>query len=177
MEKFRNLVFEANKHFKVADHMTYVSYNLIKDLKILLNIVENLDKSMRKGIEALLYLDYIYKRVSSYPEDFSLKLELFKKTCLIRYKIGTEQMLLFRELEEISAQHKKSPMEFVRNGKFVICSNGYSNMKTLDIDTVKSYVLKAKVFILRLNNILKEKDADDRFSKGRIEKGRSYVLC
>jgi len=48
MEKFRNLVIEANKHFKVADHMTYVSYNLIKDLKILLNIVNNLDKSMRK---------------------------------------------------------------------------------------------------------------------------------
>ncbi|MBT3395478.1 hypothetical protein HOA59_02715 [archaeon] len=177
MEKFRNLVVEANKHYKLADHMTYVSYNLIKELKILLNIIDNLNKSMERGVEALLYLDYLYKRIDRYPDNFDERLELFKRKSMARYKISPEHILLMRELSEIVMQHKKSPMEFVRDGKYVICSNGYSNMKTLDVDEVKSYVLKAKVFILRLNNILKEYDANYRLSKRGIEKGRSFVLC
>ncbi|MBT4334392.1 hypothetical protein HOD61_01090 [archaeon] len=164
MEEFRKLVAKANKHYKIADHMTYVSYRLLTDLKILINVIENINKSLKGGVDALLKLDYIYKRVNSYPPTFDERFILFKQHCMNRYKIGTEQMLLIRELDSILAQYKKSPMAFTRNEKFVIYSDGYKTMETLDLKIVKSYLLKAKVFILILNNILQEKNADYRLS-------------
>ena len=45
-------------------------------------------------------------------------------------------------------------IEFIRRDKLVICSGNYK-MKNLTMDLIKNYLSKSKLFIEKINNILK----------------------
>ena len=65
-----------------------------------------------------------------------------------------EFILVLREINEILKSHKESPVEFSKNGKFVICSESFS-LKTISSDLLKNYIIKAKLYYNTLSNILK----------------------
>ena len=153
MKKFESLVLEANKKLKLADHMLYVTYPLIKDKKLLIYIMENIDKSIKKAIEAYIRYDQIYKRVKSDPDSFPAKLILLSKISAQRYGFGESLFEFIEEIDDLIKKIKESPMEFVKGNKFVICYNNYKT-KILTKDYVRDSILKAKPFILKLNNIL-----------------------
>ena len=157
MEKFKEIVREANKAFNVADHTTYVTYNLVKDPKLILVILENLYLSLYKAMEAVLYYDRLYKRIFPLPEGFGLRFNIFRNKCAVRYNITKEEADLMLELKELVEQHKRSPMEFIRKDKLVICTRNYRT-QTINIEKIKQYVIQAKPFILKVNNILQKND-------------------
>jgi hypothetical protein len=154
MEKFKELVTDANKYLRNADHILYMTYPLVKDVKLLINVLSNIDKAIKASVLAFLYYDWIYKRVISVPEGFEDRLDLFRKISVKRYEFSLSDIDLIKEINEIMEKHKASPVEFVKNNKFVICYNHYKT-KTIEFEDVKKYYLKAKPFILRLNNILR----------------------
>ena len=78
MEDFLELLSEANRAFKTADHLTYVTYPLVQETKLLIAIVENLYSALIKSIEAILEYDQLYKRISLLPQDPQSRLEIFK---------------------------------------------------------------------------------------------------
>jgi len=155
MEKLKELVKKANQHLKTADHLTYVTYPLVKDIKLLLNIIENLNKSMTLGMEAVLRYDKLFKRISPYPDNFEAKFLVFQKSSVMRHAIKGEQVSLIEELNNIINKHKQSPMVFQRKDKLVISNHNY-RLKTLTIEDVKRYLPNAKLFIFKVNNILKD---------------------
>ena len=53
MERFRQLVKEANKAFETADHLTYMTYQIVKDIKLMIMITENLYNALEKGMDAV----------------------------------------------------------------------------------------------------------------------------
>lgn len=153
MEYFRALVQEMNRYFNTADHLLYVTYPLVKDNKIIITIVENLNHSLIKAIEAILYYDRLYKRISPYPENLSSKLDVFKTKCAPRYNFNREYIILIEDINEIVEEHRRSTIEFIKKDKFVICGNSYSKNKTIDINKLKNYVNGAKPFIQKVNEI------------------------
>jgi hypothetical protein len=153
MEKFKNLVLEANKTLRLADHMLYVTYPLIKDNKLLVSILENIDKSIKKAIDAFIRYDLIYKRIRLNPESFRDKIILFSKISTRRYNFNEDDFDFIKKIDDIIKKHKESPVEFAKGDKFVICYNHYKT-KILTFEDMKSYILKAKPFIVKLNNIL-----------------------
>ncbi len=155
MEDFLRLLYEANKAFKTADHLTYVTYPLIQETKLLLAITENLYSAMVKGVEAVLEYDQLYKRISLLPREFQSKLEIFKTKSVKRYNIDGNYFRLINDLREIIVYHKKSPIEFTRRNKYVICLNDY-RIKTLDLKKTKKDVVEVKGFIEKINSILKD---------------------
>ncbi len=154
MEVFQKLVLEANRHLRLADHMAYVTYPMLKDAKLLLSILDNIDKSLKRALDAYLYYERLYKRISFFPEDFNTKIDLFQRSAGVRYNLRSYPILI-KELHFILKKHKESPVEFVKGEKLIICNGDY-RMKVLQITDIKNYLGKAKPFILRLNNILKE---------------------
>ena len=42
MESVLNLVDRANKSLNTADHLTYMTYPLLKDVKLVITIIDNL---------------------------------------------------------------------------------------------------------------------------------------
>ena len=69
-ELFQELLASANKAFKTADHLCYMTYPLVNDIKLIVTIVDNLDKALVLGMDALLQHEYLYKRLSFMPREF-----------------------------------------------------------------------------------------------------------
>ena len=133
--------------------MTYVTYPLIKETKLLLNIINNLNLALLNCMYAFLLYERYYKRTMGIPDNLKGKLDLLLHLG-IRYGIKREDIDLIKGINEIVEAHKKSPIEFTRKEKFVIFNNSYSSYKSVDIDSVKKYISKAKVFISRVGSIL-----------------------
>jgi len=160
MQKFYDLVLEASKKLRLADHMTYVTYPLLKETKLLLSIIESISKSLTISLDAYLYYDHMYKRISYIPDNLREKLDIFERSSARRYNLqGYSKLIL--EINEILRKHKEAPVSFAKNDKLIICSQNYK-IKTLEVEDAKNYLSKAKPFILRLRNILKQEHANKR---------------
>lgn len=152
-EGHERIISEAVKSLKTADHLTYITYPVVKDNKLLIKIVENVYISLVMVMEGLLYYDRYYKRIGPFADNFDSRLDVFKNKVGRRYNFDREFIVLLLDLKKIIEDHKKSPMVFQRSDRVVICSDRY-RMKTLNIDDVKHYIGKAKPFISKARNIV-----------------------
>lgn len=153
MERFKELIQKANRAIKTADHLTYMTFPLVNDTRLLITIVENIHSAVINGMDALLYYDWLFKRISQLPQDFRSRLEIFKGYSIPRYNISRENITLIQDIEAIINHRNKSPMEFVRKDRLVLCTNDY-NMRTINFLKVKNYTNQAKSFVKKVNSIL-----------------------
>ena len=153
MEIFFEQIEEAKKAVKLADHLTYVTFPLIGDDKIMNMITDNLQISLLKALDALLNYEKYYKRVVSVPESFEDKLSVFKNEVSKRYDISSESLLAIREINEVVNNRKKSiNAEFLKKDN-VLLFNEYK-LKTLNIKKIKEYINLAKLLINKINTIV-----------------------
>ena len=130
-----------------------IVYPLIKDNKLLIHILKNIDKSIKYAIDAFIRYDQIYKRIRANPQSFIEKVDIFSKISSKRYPFTESDFEFIEEVDDLVKKHKESPIEFVRGDKFVICYEDYKT-KILTLEKVKHMISKAKPFIFKLNNIL-----------------------
>jgi len=50
-------------------------------------------------------------------------------------------------------EHKRSPMEFSKGDRFIICSNDY-RYRSINADDMKKFISKSKQFIQDMNRII-----------------------
>ena len=155
MEEFQILRDKATQKIRVADHMLFMTYPLVKDPKLLLSIIENIFASLDFGMSALLQHERLFKRIPPYHDTFPTRFEIFKDKMIPRYKISPNHAKLITDVRTIISEHKKSPVEFARKDKFVICSPSYS-LKTIDINLVKKYIFETKIFVNNINKIVSQ---------------------
>ena len=154
MKKVLTMLMETNKRFKQADHLTYVTYPVLKDIHLLNPIMNSLLKSLVGGMNTILVYDELYKRIPPQPENFNSRLETFRTKCAPRYSIDDNSLLLIKAIKEIAEHRMASPIEFKRRDQLVICSDNY-RIKTISYEKVKEYVNKTKAFIIKVNGIIK----------------------
>lgn len=151
MEEIKKLLVQADKSIKTADHLAYVTYQLIRDTKLLNQIIRNVHQAILTYVDALLYYDYIFKRISVFPRDQEAKLEVFRNKSARYHNLGEEYIMFIRELTNVAKDLKNSPFGFVKKDKIVI-SNG-TEIKTITFEMVKGYVNKSKLFASKINQI------------------------
>ena len=154
METFNKLVQQANTSFKTADHLAHVTYPLLNETKLIITIAENLRKCIEDGMEAVLYLDRLYKRIQQYPSDFLSKFYVFRERCAVRYKFEKDEIAMINEVHILMESKRKSNLEFVRKDRLVFASDTYK-LKSLTIHDVKNYLITAKKFLDKVNQIAK----------------------
>jgi len=152
MEEILKLVREAKKLYETADHLTYVTFPVVNEVKLLVTIAENLNSALVMGMNAILLYDRLYKRIPPLNTDFYSRFEVFKNRSAPRYNIDRSILLLMNDLRKVVEKRKESPMEFVRKNKFIICSDDYK-LKTLTLGKIKEYLNQAKPFFSRLDTI------------------------
>lgn len=157
MEEFQQFREVAKKKISLADHMLTMTYPLVNDTKLLLVVLENVFLAMTNAMGSVLYYERLFKRVPPFTDNFENKFHLFKEKCVNRYKISPDYITLLREIKEIIVQHRKSPVEFIRKDRFVICSENYK-IKTISVDQIKEYIAKAKSFIQLTNFIVSKNE-------------------
>ena len=153
MEKFQECRDKAKKNIKIADHMLSVTFPLIKDTKLLLAIIENIFLSYTNSIAAILYYERLFKRIPPFHDTFESKLNVFRERCVIRHNIDKSYVMEVQDIRDIIVEHRKSPVEFKRGDKFVICSDNY-RIKSISVREIRKYIDKAKVFIEVMDNIV-----------------------
>ncbi len=147
MDNFKISLNEAINAFRTADHLAYVSYPLLKDKRLLLAIVQNLYLAGAKCMEALLRYERLYKRISVIPEDFNSRLSIIEKDLAKNANIGIKTLNSIRELDFLSKHHRDSPTEFYRRDKLVICSEGFADIRTVDIELLKEHTSNLRKFL------------------------------
>ncbi len=152
MEKFQELRETARKKIVIAEHMVNVTYPLVKDSRLLMAIAENIFLAMSYAMNALLYYEYVFKRIEHVSESFEEMFHTFKEKCVKKYSIKEEYIKMIRDIKDVIMEHKKSPMEFSRKDRYIICSDNYK-LRSISIDQLKSYIPKAKLFIQDINSI------------------------
>lgn len=140
MEEFQEYFQKALQSLKIADHMTYVTYPLVNEKRLLLKIFNEIANSINYSIHSLIY----YEKINSKP-CLELFIENFKK-----YEITHLQIKKILEILDIQKEYKKSAMEFVKQNKVIILSDNLKT-QTLDILKIKEFLLIAKELLMKVN--------------------------
>lgn len=158
MEKFQELRELAKRKITVADHILTQTYPLVKDPKLLLAVLENIFYAFSDALTALLSFERLFKRIPAFYDTFDSKFIIFNSRMIRRYNIDKKYSAMISEIREIISQHKKSPIEFSRKDKFVICDDDYS-MKSISVNEMKQFVNETKEFINLVFNITSKYDS------------------
>lgn len=131
---------EAQRTLKVADHMIYVSYPLIKEGRLLIKALEEIGKAIEACIKYVLdEKDYVDSK--THFEDFIKASQ--------KYNISEIQINKIKTVLEFVERRRKSPMEFSREGKAVIMHNDL-NTESVTTELLKDYIETAKELLKKL---------------------------
>jgi len=150
MPEFTESLKAADNYLMNAQHLTYVTYNIIKEKRVLLNVLENLYKSILYSINAVLQVEAELKRVSLYKES-SRNLEIFKKISK-HYSLEEKDLKFIDDLIAIVKKHKESGLVFSKGGKVVIMFE--DKILYFDLQTIKDYIEKTRGINLKIKDKL-----------------------
>jgi len=152
MEKYQENLKEAIRNLQIADHMTYVTFPLVNEQRLLLKIFDEIYKSITGCVNAILNYEYLYKRVHLYTDNGE-NIRTFARTAK-NYNLSNEQIKKILEIIELNKKHKQSAMEFVKKDRVIILSDRLGT-RTLDIHKIKEYLILAKELLMRVNERIK----------------------
>ena len=146
MEKYELLLENAKKEILMAEHMINVTYRLVNDQKMLISVASRLRDAFANTMAAVLMYDVYYRKIPQFEMKYDTILSIFKARSIRRYNFNPEYIVLIQEMHDLMDFHRKSPIQFTRQDKLVICSDSY-NTKTISAENIKNYINKAKLFI------------------------------
>jgi len=149
MEKVKLELEQAIKSLQIADHLTYVTFPLIQENRLLIKIFDEIYKSIINSINSILHYEHLYKRIKLY-NNHQDNLNTFSTKCAKNYNLTNEQVKKIKEIIELNKKHKESAMEFVKKDKIVILSESLGT-KILDLHLIKEYLIIAKELVLNAN--------------------------
>jgi len=152
MEKYQDSLEIAQKALQTADHMTYITFPLVKEKRLLLKVLSELSISILNTINSILQYEYYHKRIQIY-KDARDNFQTFKNISA-QYSLSQEQVKKLIEIIQLAEKHKKSPFEFVRNDKIVIMSDGMQT-DTITLEKIKSFLIETKDFLRKANQKIK----------------------
>lgn len=142
-----NHLFEAKKHQRIADHMTYVTYPILNEKRLLIKIFEEIFKSITFTIKSVISIENHKNNLNNF-DDFTVFFHQAKD-----FNLNNRQISIIKEIIELEKSHKNSAMEFVKKEKMVILSNNLS-YQTLDITQIKRYLLLSRQLLEKISQKL-----------------------
>src|SRR3989344_2794089 len=150
MERLNESRDKAIKKLQIADHMLTQTYPKINDPKLLLAVLENLFLALTNAMAALLHHERVNKRIEDFADTFDAKYNLFKLSVVDCYGLDRDHVSFLAEIKDLLVSHRKSPVEFSRNGALVIADDRYQ-LTALTAASMKENLAKTKTAV---NDIL-----------------------
>ncbi len=147
MQAYEQFLENAKKYVRTADHLLTNTFPLVKDPRMLVSVLHNVDLAYRNIVLFMLNRDVTQGKIPDFDQtDFGAVISLFKARAERRYTIKLEYVKIVEEIYNLVKDHKSSPMEFARHEVFVICSDNY-DVKTVTTANLREWIGKAKLFI------------------------------
>ncbi|MEM0231109.1 MAG: hypothetical protein QXW00_03095 [Candidatus Woesearchaeota archaeon] len=147
----------ARSYLAAAENILNFIYPQNKNARLFLPALENTFLAMYTALNSLLRKEL--KKFKMHPpknDSFLDRLPAFKES-LKRNGLSFSYATVALEMFNIIEEHKKSPVEFVRDGKFIICDDKFKT-RMLSYEQLKGYVLKTKIFIEELSAITNQNE-------------------
>ena len=77
MEQFQEAIEKANQKLKIADHMIFMTYPLVRDNRLLLSIIQNIFLALTNSMSSILYYERLFKKIPSFNDNFDSKFTIF----------------------------------------------------------------------------------------------------
>jgi hypothetical protein len=143
---------KASRNIEIGDHLLTVTYPLLKDSKLLLGVLENIFLALTNSMSSVLYYELEFKRIPPFKDEFDSKYSVFARRVVPRYRTRKETLELLQEVKDLVMKHKKSPVEFVRKDKYIICDENYG-FDALDTALLRKYLEETKRFYRDIDEI------------------------
>ena len=128
---------------------------LVKDKKLVISVLDHINKSFVLAISAYLTRERIYRRVPPVPKEAKLLIELFFQHCAqnLRVENGLKQIIL--KINKALNAYDERGMLLQRTNKFVFIDSSYE-LIDLKPNDVKDWLKKNIKFVNILKESLKE---------------------
>jgi hypothetical protein len=136
----------ATARLDTAHHLLLIIYPTTQTAKLLLSTTEHLFLAMDYAMNAVLVQQLSQGRIPKFNASFPSRYAAFRLKCAQHLGFTKTGIELLNQLRHILLEHQKSPMEFERNHRLVICSDDYK-MTVLSQETVSDYLRIAKDFV------------------------------
>jgi hypothetical protein len=132
--KESNLIKSIDLRLSNADYILTQTYPLLKDPKILLAVLENINLAIN-DIISLATKNYLNKNNSnksnlSFKDDY----DLFKRNY-------SKHIGVVKEIRSLWENRKECTVEFIKNDKLYLCSNDYE-IRIISEDEMKKFLSK-----------------------------------
>ncbi len=136
----------AQQRLASAEHILSITYPAIKSPKLFLSVLEHLFLSMDYAMNSILVDDHFKKMAGKFPQTFSGRYSAFRMRMAKKLGFGKRDVETLMQLRSILIEHEKSPMEFERQEKLVICSGAY-DLTLLSLEGMSTYARAAASFL------------------------------
>ena len=153
MEKFLENLNEAERKLQIASHITCVTFPLIKDKRLFLKILMEINDSIVKCVNAVLQYEYLYNRISL-SQNAEENLNTFKTKCASNYSLTQQEINAVDEIIGLAEKHKKSPFEFARSDKMIILSEN-SKPEAVTLEKIKEFLFLTKTILKKTQGKIK----------------------
>lgn len=135
---------KAAYQLHLAEHLLEVTYPLVKDPKMLLSVLSNLEQSHENLFESVLPLD-----LRNSDTSFVKKLKSFEDLLQSYSIISGGEIKTIKTVHDLVLQHKESAVVFSRKDSFVICEDDYK-IKKIDPLLVGEQVHNTKKLMTKI---------------------------
>jgi hypothetical protein len=156
MRSPQNHLADAQQRLGVANHLLGRTYLMVKDSRILLAVAKELHAAAVSATSALLEFERKNKRIPVLVNDPASRLELLEEAVAF-HKLNASFSKSAKELHAIVVEHEKSPVEFAKPDRFVICDKDYQLTTVTDV-SLKSSVSSLREFISAVSTIIVSED-------------------
>lgn len=147
-----NHLQKAVYQLHLAEHLLEVTYPLVKDPKMLLSVLSNLEQSHENLLESVLSSD-----LKSADTSFLSKLKSFEDLLQPVVALKEGEIKTIKTVHDLVDQHKESAVVFSRKDSFIICEEDYK-MKKIDPLLVGEQIHNTKKLANKIFSLVEEKN-------------------
>ena len=144
---------ESARHLQIADHMTFITFPIVNEKRLMIKIFEEIYKSIKNSINSAVYNEFLFKKIILY-DDPKKNINNFIENIAKSYEITEKEINKIIEILRIEQKHLESSMEFVKKEKLVMMSDKL-DIQTMTIEEVKDYLTISKSIFLKISKKIK----------------------
>ncbi len=148
-EKHELAIQTAKKEIELADHLLYVTFPTVNNMKFLVSITEHIIKSVKLALEGQLEFERLNRTIEPFPYNFTTEIEVFRESVMGKRGFDITHFHLLKKLAQVDKCDKESIMQFRRNDRYFLTTQE-RDYETLDVETVKKYLKFGKQFLSKV---------------------------
>lgn len=148
---------KARNHLKVADHVLTMSYPLLKDSKLLLSVIDNLNLAASSALASVLHNEHARRRTPPCPSGTKEMIALLRSK-VPPVKLNPDWLVFMEELDDLASRHKSAATAFRRKGAYVMADDQY-HLTALDDKMLKKHLATTKEVVFGLLTMVNDNAA------------------